>query len=142
MKNEINNNFKYLLNVLRIFLIIWIVECALSFILYFVTTVFNHSIGKNIFIFDFLRLYCYYWLLIIIYYTQKKHEVNFFVKTNIITFIIGTIIFMIGTEESPILLLSSKFICQLLAIILTPILLKKVSKKLNPELDIYNEHPF
>ena len=128
-------------NVLKTLLIIWFSEILISGSLYFLVEIFTKRINiRPILLLKTFHAFYYYPPLLIIYYCREKEfTVKFFCYTNTIIFISISIIISLILKDTYRLFFEFTFICNLLGIILTPILLKKINSKLPEHLRIYKK---
>lgn len=126
-------------NVLKTLLIIWFTETLLSGSLYFLVEIFTKHINiRPIILLKAFHAFYYYPPLLIIYYCREKEfTVKFFCYTNTIIFISISIIISLILKDIYRLFFEFTFVCNLSAIVLAPILLKKINTRLPEHLRIY-----
>lgn len=125
--------------VLKTLLIIWFTETLISGSLFFLVEIFTKRINiRPILLLKTFHALYYYWLLLIIYYCREKEfTVKFFCYTNTIVFISISIIISLILKDVYRLFFDFTFLCNLLGIVLAPILLKKINTELPEHLRIY-----
>lgn len=133
MKGIIN-----LLNTLRVLIIIWLFETLFAALIYSVSYFFfsNYYSIELIFFLNVMRVIYYYWILIIIYFFTKINNVRFFTITNSSVFILISIILSLIFDVWD-LFNDYSFFCNLIAITMTPVLLRRLCKLLPSDLNIF-----
>jgi hypothetical protein len=125
--------------IIKTLAIIWFTETLISCILYFTIEMFTQNINiRPILLLKTFHAFYYYPPLLIIYYCREKEfSVKFFCYTNTIIFISISIVISLILKHMSDLFFDYTFVCNLLGIILAPILLKRINLKLPEHLRIY-----
>lgn len=125
-------------DIIRILAIMWFTETLIAVVLYTGLGLVKNNRVYSIFLLKTFHFIYYYWLLFIIYFfREKQFNVRFFSLANSIVFIFISIVISLILKGIYKLFLDYSFVCNFLAILLAPYLLKKLNSKLPTHLRIY-----
>lgn len=121
---------KKLLQIIKKLILLWVLETSIAAVLYIPTIIFFHESGVNemryIIFLNMFRLIYFYWVLIIVYFKFDLSQTKEMIITNLCVFTIMSLIFSLAIKDAYNLFFQYSFICNIVAIILAPIILKKV----------------
>jgi len=125
------------LKLLKVLVILWSFETLLATIFYSIATFFSNGSILFIIYINIIRFIYYYWILMLIYFFTKKIDVLFLTITNTIMFVIISIFLSFLIRGAKDLFLDISFFCNLVSVLISPFLLKKIKLWLPPFLNIY-----
>jgi len=126
-----------LLNILRLLIVIWLFETIIASILYSFDVFFGSETIFFILYLNVFRFLYYYIFLFIIYAVKIKHTVKFMTILNLSVFILISILLSIIYKGAYELFFEFSFICNFIAIGITPSVLYLLEKKLPAIFRIY-----
>lgn len=128
---------KTILLLLKVLIILWVFETLLASFFYLIAILFSNDSFMFIIFVNIIRFVYYYWILMLVYFFSKKMDVLFLTITNTLVFIIVSIFLSFLIRGAKDLFLDTSFYCNLVSIMISPILLKKVQIWLPPFFKIY-----
>lgn len=133
----INLDRNRLLNTLRSLIVIWLFETIIASILYSFDVFFGNETIFYILYLNVFRFLYYYIFLFFIYAIKINYTMKFITIVNLSVFLIVSILLSIIYKGAYELFFELSFICNFLAIVVTPTVLYFSQKKLPAIFRIY-----
>ena len=129
-----NFKLKTILEKLKIFICIWILETLFAVFLSFFKSIFELSNffenADSIVVINILRLTYFNWILLIWYLATKKLSLKKCIKVDISVYLFCCLIFALAVENNWKYILGYSFVSNLVSIAIAPFLFEKLIVKI------------